>query len=199
MRTIAVSPAQRAEIEKYAVAYKLPGYRMGAARKAMACDLLRGLPYGLCEGGSLLDVGCGRGEMLQAAPTFGFFSAVGVEAEPGLCLSTPDALVVQGVAWDLPVRDDSRDVVTCFDVLEHLLPDDQAPSLAEMRRVARGAVIVTAADYSHVVQGLELHPGRRSYADFDALIRTAFAGAESVAFFDGAPWKTRSAGWRVIL
>ena len=196
-----LSPAQQAEIDKYAVVYKLPTYRMGAARRAMACDLLRGLPFGLCDGGSLLDVGCGRGEMLDEARSLGFAGVVGVDPQPSCCsaLCIAGRLAVRGVAWDLPARDGSRDVVTCFDVLEHLLPEDQAPSLAEMRRVARGAVIVTAADYSHVVQGLELHPGRRSYADFDAMIRTAFAGAESVEFVDGAPWKTRSAGWRVVL
>ncbi len=185
-----MTPEQKAEIAKYDDAYKLAWYRMGASRRNMANEMLLDVP-----GGSLLDVGCGRGEMLEDAERLGFSNVLGVEATASLC----GGRVMQGVAWRLPVDDRSFDVVTMFDVIEHLLHDDQLPALTELRRVARSAVIVTAADYSHVVSGVELHPGRRTYQDFDDMIRLVFAGA-SVTYCDGLKrWGTRSAGWRVLL
>ena len=51
------------EITKYISAYKYPEYRMGDLRKASAQGLLMAAP----SRESFLDIGCGRGEMLDYA------------------------------------------------------------------------------------------------------------------------------------
>ncbi len=98
----------------------------------------------------ILDVGCGTGRNLDLLEQFG--RAQGVEP-PGPGLDTcrqrgrgPDA-VVEGVATELPFDDASFDLVTSFDVLEHL--EDDGAGLAEIRRVLRpaGHVMLTVPAY----------------------------------------------------
>ena len=171
-----------AEIAKYPIAYRDPGYGMGEARRDAIGRLLAG------RRGSLLDVGTGRGETLRLALALGFDHATGTEVVPELLGQG----VVYAEAHDLPFADRSFDVVTCFDVLEHLLPEDHMAALAELRRVSRREVIVTAADYSHVFDGVELHVGRRSYDEWDALIRP-------LGRVERLGWCGSAEGWRVIL
>jgi SAM-dependent methyltransferase len=88
-----------------------------------------------------LDIGCGTGrnlaEFARGDTAVGVeFSHAAVELARGRGLDCR-----QGVAEKLPFEDGSFDVVTAFDVLEHL-SDDRA-ALREARRVAaRGAVLV---------------------------------------------------------
>lgn len=98
----------------------------------------------------ILDVGCGSGRNLQLLDRWG--RARGVEPSgPGLDACRAAGLgsdrVMQGGADRLPVPDSSFDLVTAFDVLEHL--DDDAAGLAEARRVLRpaGHLLVTVPAY----------------------------------------------------
>lgn len=150
-----------AEIAKYQAAYQIPEYRMGDARRAAVEAALAAIARG-----SLLDVGAGRGEALRIASRLGFDPVAGTEVVPAL-LGAP---VVYGEAHTLPFADDAFDVVTCFDVLEHLVPEDTQMALAELRRVARRTVLLSAADYSDVWCGMELHVNRRAYAEWRRLI-----------------------------
>lgn len=52
-----------------------------------------------------------------------------------------DIPLLRASIYDIPLPDDSVDVCTAFEVLEHL--EDPARALAEMRRVARRTVVVT--------------------------------------------------------
>lgn len=156
-----------AEIAKYPVAYLDDVYRMGSDRLAAVRAELAGLT------GSLLDVGTGRGETLEIARKFGLSPVTGTEVVPALLR----AGVVYAEAHALPFPDGHFDTVTCFDVLEHLVAADTEAALAELRRVARRLVIVSAADFSHVVDGVQLHPNRRPYDEWDALIRRHIGGA----------------------
>jgi ubiquinone/menaquinone biosynthesis C-methylase UbiE len=158
-----LSGAQAAEVDKYEAAYRSQGYRMGEARMQAALAALSGLP---CRG-ALLDVGCGRGEMLAQAANLGFDPVCGAEVVSYLV----GGAVVQAPAWDLPFADKSFDVVTMFDVIEHLHEPDGLAALRELRRVASRFVVITAANFSHVVGEVELHITRKPYADWDALIR----------------------------
>jgi SAM-dependent methyltransferase len=173
------------EIAKYSVAYSHSDYRMGAERRAFVERQLAG------GSGSLLDVGTGRGETLDIALAAGYSPVLGTEVVRELL--HPGA-VVYAEAHALPFDDHSFDIVTCFDVLEHLLHDDQAPALRELCRVARRAVIVTAATFSHVFDGVELHPGRREIDEWDALIRAHCPGPVS-----RIGWCGTAEGWRVDL
>lgn len=155
------------EIQKYAVAYRRPEYRMGPRRKRAAHAVLNGLT------GSLLDVGCGRGEVLNLAASLGM-QVTGVEVVPALIAADPR--VVYGEAWELPFPDQAFDHVTMFDVMEHLLAEDSERVCLELQRVARQTVILTVANFSHVVDGVELHINCRPYADWDADFRRWFRG-----------------------
>jgi SAM-dependent methyltransferase len=62
----------------------------------------------------------------------------------------------------VPLAGDIADVVTSFDALEHLLPEDVEPVLAEMRRVGRACghfVLSISTRPSRItVDGENLHP-----------------------------------------
>ncbi|MDQ1345052.1 MAG: hypothetical protein QG586_582 [Pseudomonadota bacterium] len=169
-----------AEIAKYAEAYQRPGYAMGDERRAAVARILAGT-----KPGTLIDVGTGRGETLAMAAAAGFTVLAGTEVVPALC----GGLVVYAEAWALPFADQSADLVTCFDVLEHLLHDDQPLALAELVRVGR-EVIVTAADYSHFEHGVEYHVGRRPYPEWESMLQ-AFGTVEPLG------WCGSAMGWRV--
>lgn len=157
-------PDQESEVAKYRRAYLDPQYRMGGQRRRDAVDALAALPVR----GRLLDVGCGRGEMLDEAERLGF-NAVGVEAVEYLC---DGVQVFPANASALPFKDGEFEVVTSFDVLEHLLHCDQAQAIAEMRRVARSYLVLAAASYSAIHDGVELHVGRRMPDDWESMFRT---------------------------
>ena len=85
--------------------------------------------YGaLLEGpGPVVDVGCGRGELLQALAARGT-SVVGVEPNPAMAAQARDRGVevheVLGAAYLRGVDDDSLQAVVAFHVAEHLQVDD---------------------------------------------------------------------------
>jgi len=162
------SSAQQAEINKYENVYQHPNYKMGDARFQCARDNLTDSPFR----GSYLDVGCGRGEMLTLAKSLGFKKVKGVEVVSYLIGGD----VVQGKAWDLPFDDDAVEVVSLFDVIEHLLYEDMIPTLNELKRVASKQVVLTAANYSSKSLGQELHVNRLPYEVWDEVIKSAFDG-----------------------
>ena len=125
---------REAEIARYIEAYKDPAYKLGRFRRPQVEGYLSDLTKG-----SYLDVGTGRGEVLDIAATLGYSPVQGVDP---VDLGRPD--VVQAIATDLPFDDDSFDVVSMFDVLEHLVEEDVIPALKELLRVASRHVVVTA-------------------------------------------------------
>lgn len=187
-----VAPAARAaEVEKYARAYGAESYRMGGSRMRDAVKDLGAVP---CRG-SYLDVGCGRGEMLAHAERLGFWPVRGVEVVADL---VDGARVVAGAAHELPFGAGDFDVVSLFDVIEHLLPGDDEAACRELARVARRHVVLTANDRaSHLEDGTCLHVNRRSYDEWDRLFRAWFAPGDVVRL--GGPRHHVSEGWRVDL
>src|SRR5207244_5893178 len=84
----------------------------------------------------ILDVGCGTGGNLEMLSEFGAVEGVDVSNDAvEFCRARGVAPVKQAVAEDLPYDDGSFDLVTGFDVIEHL--DDDGAALREMRRVLR--------------------------------------------------------------
>jgi SAM-dependent methyltransferase len=84
----------------------------------------------------ILDVGCGTGANLEMLSNFG--NAEGVDVSPEaltFCRSRGLDRVKLGQAEALPFPDQSFDLVTGLDVVEHL--DDDLVGLKEMRRVLR--------------------------------------------------------------
>src|ERR1043166_2183036 len=84
----------------------------------------------------ILDVGCGTGANLVLLSEFG--DAQGVDVSPdalAFCRERGLENVRLGAAEALPYGDHEFDLVTAFDVVEHM--DDDVAGLREMRRVLR--------------------------------------------------------------
>lgn len=134
--------------------------------------LLRGGPVR-----RLVDVGSGTGALLEDFQAFAD-EAIGVELdETALGLSRGRGLDVrQAPAHHLPFPDRSVDIVTAFDVLEHL--DDDLRAAREFHRVleADGALLVTVPAYRFLWSRHDVaHGHRRRYTrrTLTQLLRTA--------------------------
>jgi len=130
----------------------------------------------------LLDLGCGTGANLpmlrESAGARGWVTAL--DFSPHALRFARDHLgaeqisLAQGDALHLPFADDSFDVVTMFDVLEHLSDDSRA--LGEVRRVLRpgGALVLSVPAYQQLWSAHDeaLHHFRRyEYRGLDHLLR----------------------------
>jgi ubiquinone/menaquinone biosynthesis C-methylase UbiE len=169
--------ARQAEHQKYFKAYTVGTYGMKPNRFFQAVADIKALP---CRGG-YLDVSCGRGEMLQNADGLGFAPVMGTEIVPQLLSER----VVRAEVHDLPFKDSVFNVVTMFDVIEHLIPGDDELACKELERVAKRHVLVAAnnmqARLFYNVNGRvdrfeELHINVRPYEEWDQLFRQWFAG-----------------------
>jgi len=84
----------------------------------------------------ILDIGCGTGANLKLLSKFGDAEGVDVSAEAlNFCRARGLENVKQGAAEGLPYDDETFDLVTGLDVVEHL--DDDVAGLREMHRVLR--------------------------------------------------------------
>jgi SAM-dependent methyltransferase len=180
-----------AEHGKYVRAYRHDNYRMKKERKADAVNDLSVLPVR----GSYLDVSCGRGEMLDAAAQLGFEVVRGTELVSSLI---DGERVVFAEAHSLPFPDKSFEVVSLFDVIEHLIVGDDQIVCQEMRRVASRHILITANNRpSFNKDGDDLHINKRPYPVWHALFRTWFSGA-SVIWIKGNR-NYVSEAWRIDL
>jgi len=96
-------------------------------------------------GRSVLDVGCGDGYLCGQLGVRGFDTVVGVELAGSRIAYARGRFVsvrwVQADAVKLPFADRQFDVVTCTEVLEHLVDPERA--MSELGRVSRRYVICT--------------------------------------------------------
>lgn len=84
----------------------------------------------------ILDVGCGTGANLKMLGLYGQAEGVDIsEQAVEFCKRRGLGSVRLGAIEELPFEDQSFDIITALDVLEHL--DDDAAGLQEMRRVLR--------------------------------------------------------------
>jgi len=105
------------------------------------------------SGMRVLDVGCGRGEILRhclllGADAYGIdFSSVAARMASDLPEDEGGVKVSLADAKTLPFRGDSFDRVLMFDLVEHLYPWELAQALLEARRVLRpeGRLIIHTA------------------------------------------------------
>jgi SAM-dependent methyltransferase len=105
----------------------------------------------MMEPESVLDVGCGHNEFAKA------LRAKGLNAK-GMDFACPSADII-GDVIRIPVNSKQFDLVTAFDVLEHLLPEQVEPALREMRRVSiRFAFTISHVPSHHKSDGRTLHP-----------------------------------------
>ncbi len=82
-----------------------------------------------------LDVGCGTGANLEMLANFGDAEGVDVSDDALEFCKAKGLKAHKGLAEKLPFEDESFDVVTALDVVEHL--DDDVAGLKEMHRVLK--------------------------------------------------------------
>lgn len=107
-------------------------------RRAILESFLETIVQGLkpkAQSPKILDIGCGTGANLEMLARFG--SAEGVDvSDEALEFCRKKGLTVQkGLAETLPYDDESFDITTALDVVEHL--DDDIAGLREMHRVTK--------------------------------------------------------------
>lgn len=140
-------------------------YGMPPFRAETIKGVLAGVPRG-----SMLDVSTGRGETLTIARNLGHGPVYGTEAQD--CLLGPD--VEKALLPTLPFPDAAYDTVTCFEVIEHLLPEDVLPALEELARVAKERVIVSVCTRADIRGGVNLHLSARSEEEWEETLRVAW-------------------------
>jgi SAM-dependent methyltransferase len=121
--------------------------RMARRRKTILACLERRVP----KGSSILDAGCGLGEVLADMPDgyrlFGFeFPKSNVE----FCKRRLEgrAEVKQGSIYEIPFPDASMDAVLCLEVLEHI--EDDARAVRDIARVLKpGGIFIVAVPYTY--------------------------------------------------
>ena len=181
------------EKEKYEAIYKRPGYKMGERRKLHATQIINTWnPENQVK--SFLDVGCGRGEILEYAKQKGFRTC-GTEIVSYLV--NPEKSIIYAEADNLPFADNSFDYITCLDVIEHLVPGVEIPVFQEFKRVARERILMTIANFpSPGLNGAELHINIKSYQEWDYILRGIFSDAIVI-------WHPRGSNisetWEIIL
>lgn len=187
----ALGQARLREFAKYERAYTQVKYKMKGARQVDAQNDLDALgPIA-----SYLDVSCGQGQMLDYAEAKGCPIVQGTEVVAKL-IRPPR--VVYGEAHMLPFADKSFDVVSLFDVMEHLLPGDDRAVCAQMQRIARKHILLTINNEpSFNKAGDDLHINKRKYRKWDTLLATWFEGA-TVTWLRGKR-NYISEAWRVDL
>ena len=102
---------------------------------------------GFRPGMVVVDVGCGRGELVALAAVDGAARAIGLDYAGSAVALARETLEVHGVADRAevhlvdarrsPVDDHVADLVTLVDVVEHLSPDELHATLLECRRMLR--------------------------------------------------------------
>lgn len=135
----AASPAlpQQMQQHTYSIMYQIEGSHWWfAGRRQIIRSFLEAIFSGTKTESKILDVGCGTGANLELLGEFGEAEGVDVSTDALLfCRQRGLDSVRFGEAERLPFPDESFDLVTGLDVVEHL--DDDLAGLREMRRVLR--------------------------------------------------------------
>jgi SAM-dependent methyltransferase len=143
------SNAERSKMSMQAIAREQPRPHQSYKREFLDRVLA-------CSPRSLLDVGCGEAELLQAAAVAGCPECVGVEIDENLTAKHRNlGLDVRaGRAEALPFADGSFDIVT-FDYVAHHVEHLQR-ALFEAARIARVAVFVLDPWYDLAIESQQV-------------------------------------------
>lgn len=133
---------ERAKYEKIYSMKFVPGtnrkYSMSQYRQDDYRRYLKGIAHENYK--FLLDVGCGKFTSGSIAKELGYTEVMGVEICRNIVLK--DVMLVEG-AHELPFVDGSFDVVTCIDVMEHIIESDVPAVLTELFRVTKHRTYIT--------------------------------------------------------
>lgn len=108
----------------------------------------------LPAGGRILDAGCGSGRNMVELSRRGVVTGVELsDTSVALARGRGAGEVISGSVLEMPFADDSFDLATCLDVIEHL--EDDLAALRELRRVVApdGSLLVTVPAYQWLWSG----------------------------------------------
>jgi SAM-dependent methyltransferase len=130
----------------------------------------------------VLDAGCGSGRTMLELVDYG--RVCGIELDPEVAAVARDrglGEVVQGRLEELPWAEDSFDLITCLDVIEHT-PDDRE-TLAALHRVCRpgGFLLVTVPAHQFLWSAHDVYNHHYRRYSRRTLRETALAASWSVA------------------
>jgi SAM-dependent methyltransferase len=130
------------------------------ARRRMSVELLR--RHGAPADGTWVDLGCGPGGNLGIAAEFRARTSIGIDRssvaiELARGRSKDASLIQADLRTTLPLRSESCDVVTIFNVLYHSWINSEIDVLTEVRRVLRpgGLVLITEPAFSALFRELD--------------------------------------------
>ena len=122
----------------------------------------RALAHGQAPGASILDVGCGVGQVVRELTAAGY-AATGLDvSETSIAFArehSPTCHVYDG--HTLPIADATQAAVGAFNVLEHV--DDPIAFLDELTRVLRpgGTLVISSPNFLRVLGLRDYHPHMR--------------------------------------
>lgn len=173
----------------YSTCYEDPNYRMGIIRKEKCMDDVKRMR----RGSTYLDVGCGRGEMVEYAKAHGVV-ARGTEIVPDLCGEG----VLRTDVCTLPLSDGEFDYVSCYDVLEHLTEPRVLKALDELFRVAKNEFFITTNARSSIHHGVELHLTRKPQEWWHEQMQARLPEGGRLQFSTFGAWG-KEWHWRAVL
>ena len=97
---------------------------------------------------SLLDIGCGFGVFCNEIQKSGIEKVYGLDiasVKTGNIINNSNITFISGEAHSLPFANNSIDIVTSFDVMEHCLENDIDIIFSEINRVVKDRVILSIA------------------------------------------------------
>ena len=124
-------------------------------------EITRSLLNQVCPKGTViraLDTGCGTGGMLSWLSHYTSDRVVGIDLSQtalGFCRARDQRELTRGSVAQLPFADSSFDLVTSFDVLQHVLDKGDVRAIAEIYRVLRpgGVAFVRVSAYQWLRSG----------------------------------------------
>ena len=152
---------QITEKKKYDTLYLERGYWPENVVRGYG-DLCKNLAESIIGPFRLLDIGCGPGSSIEIARSYGI-DAFGVDISSALTKywETNEINAYVACADNLPFDDFSFDIITAWDVMEHI-PKEGIPScLMEMKRVAKNnsliSLIICLEEERHKHDGIQCH------------------------------------------
>jgi hypothetical protein len=121
-----------------------------------------------------LDIGCGNNDLIKQATANG----LNIPAH-GCDLTHPNANF-NCPAHKTGLKNNSYDIVTSFDMLEHIIKPDIIPTLQELNRISKKYVIlrICMQPAFHQVKGniIDLHPAALNPQTWEYLLKTHIPG-----------------------
>lgn len=146
-----LSPEMSEFYEQFFLRKDLSGWKHDERKIIRRNTIVDFLDSQVRNSGTLLDVGCGFGEVLYGMPPqwrlFGVdYSHHNVEAARAILKER--AVIKQGNLHEIPFENSSMDVCCCLEVLEHIKDDESG--FKEIYRVLRsGGILILSAPYTY--------------------------------------------------